>query len=77
MNQNGQILPVVAFIAALLCAGLFIVLGEPIMDGILDSAPSAAPEGGSARLIIFGASLLIVLAGVWFLTHGNEVRWTA
>ena len=77
MNQSGQILPVIAFIVALLLAGLFIVVGEPVLDGILDSAPDLAPEGGSARLIIFGASLLIVLAGVWFLTHGNEVRWTA
>lgn len=76
MNQSGQILPVLAFITALLLAGLFIVVGEPVMDGILDAAPALAPEGGSVRLIIFGASLLIVLAGIWFLTHPNQVRYT-
>lgn len=77
MNQRGQILPVLAFICSLLLAGLIIVIGEPIMDGILDTVPGLAPDGGSVRLIIFGASLLIVLAGIWFLTHPQEVRYTA
>lgn len=75
MNQSGQILPIIAFICAILLAALFIVIAEPAIDAILDTVPALAPEGGSVRLIIFGASLLIVLAGLWFLTHPREVRY--
>lgn len=77
MNQNGQILPVLAFIASLLLAGLFIVVGEPILDAMLDSIPQVAGDGSTPRLIIFGASLLIVLGGLWLLTHPQQVRWNA
>lgn len=77
MNQRGQILPILAFVSAILLAGLFIVIAEPAIDAILDTVPALAPEGGSIRLIIFGASLLIVLAGLWFLTHPQQVRYNA
>ena len=70
MNQKGfmGILNVIVFFCALALIALFIVLGEPILDAMLDSS-NAAPEGGTARLIIFGASIIIFFAGLWFLTR--------
>lgn len=71
MNNKGFIINVVAFICAILLAGLIIVVADPIQDGALDAAPGVAPENGTARMIIFGSAIVVLLAGVWFLTRGD------
>lgn len=76
MNQRGQLIQIFAFITAVLLAWLFITIGEPIIDAMLDIIPGIAGDGSSIRLIIFGATILILLGGIWFLTRKNEeVAW--
>lgn len=73
MNQRGQLIQVFAFVAALGLTALFITVAEPIIDAMLDILPaSVAGDGTTPRLIIFGASLLIILGGIWFLTRPNQ-----
>lgn len=71
MNQRGQILQISAFVVAILLTGLFIVMGEPVIDAMLDITGFAG-EGSTPRLIIMGASIIMLLAGIWFLTRSNE-----
>lgn len=71
MNAKGFgiLVNLAAFICAVLLAALTVVIADPVMDAMLDTMGAAAPENGSARMIIFGSALVIILGGMWFLTR--------
>ena len=68
MNSKGfGFMNILLFLASLFLVGLYIAVGEPLLVGLLSTSTVAAP-GSDAYIIILGAPILIILAGIYFLT---------
>jgi len=65
------LLQIIAFLVVLGFIGLYVTIGEPILDAMANTS-SVVPSGGNAELIIFGTPIVLVVFGLWMLTRGDN-----
>lgn len=75
MNSSGfAFINIIWFLVGIGLLGLYIVVGEPILVGFLNSSTTATP-GTNSYAIILGAPFLILLASIYVLTKPDPVSF--